>query len=413
MRASNLTQRLGGADGCRNVQQTQPRRGVRSSLDAVGIGNGLPQHLVSAAQPENPTAAPHVRRQIDVPALRAKKRELGERGLCSRDDNEIARGQRLSRRHHSHVDLRLSTQGIQVVKVGDPGQHGHRDIHAPLSRRRRLLQYDRILSRQSCGGAKPWHQTEVVPAGTRADDAPSLIEERGIPAKLVDDEALDQVSLRIRKQGVSADQAGDHPAPVDAPDDDDGHVTAKSEAHVRDVVGAEVHLCGAAGPFYNDQIGPRAQTQVALADDCRQLPFHRLELGGRDVAPHLAAHDNLRADVRLGLEQHGVHVDAERRPARPSLQRLSAPYLQPFAGDSRVVRHVLRFERQHAETAPSKEPAYAGHEHALAHVGAGAHQHQGGAHDRSLADRGLLRTRPHLVTARHHRKEAWHLRRKP
>ena len=73
-------------------------------------------------------------------------------------------------------------------------------------------------------------------------------------------------------------------------------------------------------------------------------------------------HDDLRADIALGLQQHRIHVPAGRDTAGPRLQRLRPADLAAIRGDRRIVRHVLRLERQHFDAARGKGPGEARHD---------------------------------------------------
>ena len=71
------------------------------------------------------------------------------------------------------------------------------------------------------------------------------------------------------------------------------------------------------------------------------------------------------------------------RPRRRAcLQGLGTPDLAAaIIGDGGIVRHVLRLERAHAQPAPGKDPREPGNEHGFADIGAGALDHQCGAHE--------------------------------
>ncbi len=70
-------------------KEAKTRNHARGTLDAVGVGDCLPQHLVAAAKSQHMPAAPHMGRDVDVPTLLAKKSEIGDCGLGTRNDNQI------------------------------------------------------------------------------------------------------------------------------------------------------------------------------------------------------------------------------------------------------------------------------------------------------------------------------------
>src|SRR4029077_4011352 len=95
---------------------------------ALWIGDRAAEHLVAAANPQHPPAAPAMRENVDVPALTAQRREIGERRLRSRQDDEVrVAGQRRSARDKRHLDRWLGTQGVEIVEIGYMRQEGYGD----------------------------------------------------------------------------------------------------------------------------------------------------------------------------------------------------------------------------------------------------------------------------------------------
>jgi hypothetical protein len=90
----------------------------------------------------------------------------------------------------------------------------------------------------------------------------------------------------------------------------------------------------------------------------------------------LALHDDLRADIRLRLQQHRIHVGVRFDPGRERLQRLSAADLATVDGHGRIVRHVLWLERHHAQAAAHRGARQPRDDERFAHVRAGPLDHQ-------------------------------------
>ena len=86
-------------------------------------------------------------------------------------------------------------------------------------------------------------------------------------------------------------------------------------------------------------------------------------------------HD-LRADLALWLEQHGIHVHACGRARGSRLQRLRTTDLAAVRGHCRVVGHVLRLERSDPESAVCQSPREARDNQRLADVRARALEHE-------------------------------------
>ena len=226
------------------------------------------------------------------------------------------------------------------------------------------------------------HETERRPAGALGNEAHAALEQGRIAAEAVDDEAADHRSVRLVEHGLGADEARDDAAPVDVAHEHHGHVGGAGETHIGDVAGSQVHFRRRARAFDEDEIGLVGQPRKTVENG-----FHETRLPGL-VFPRLrraddaALHHNLRADLALGLQQHRIHVDAGGNAGRARLQRLGAADLAAIRRDGGIVRHVLRLEGPDLQTLAREDPAQARHQKRLAHIGAGALDHQS-AHQNS------------------------------
>ena len=63
---------VGHHDGV-DVQQPEALCRARRALDALGVGDGAPQHLVAAADAEDAATAAEMGAQVDIPALTAQE----------------------------------------------------------------------------------------------------------------------------------------------------------------------------------------------------------------------------------------------------------------------------------------------------------------------------------------------------
>ena len=93
---------------------------------------------------------------------------------------------------------------------------------------------------------KPWHHTVGRHAGPVADNRKSIIEQRRIAAKLVDDKSPGQRAFGLAQQVPGADKLGDHAAAVDIADQHHRHVRRFGETHIGNVGGAQIDFGGAA-----------------------------------------------------------------------------------------------------------------------------------------------------------------------
>src|SRR5262249_4844669 len=78
----------------------------------------------------------------------------------------------------------------------------------------------------------------------------------------------------------------------------------------------------------------------------------------------------------LWLEQYRIHVHGRRRARGARLQRLGAADLAAVRRHRGIVRHVLRLERPHPQTAGGEQAREAGDDQRPSDVGAGALEHE-------------------------------------
>ena len=175
---------------------------------------------------------------------------------------------------------------------------------------------------------------------------------------------------------MRADEAGDDAAAVDVADEDDRGLGGAGEAHVGDVVGAEVGLGGAAGAFDEDEVGVRRDNVKAFQYVGEEGALEGLVGAGVGGGVDAALDDDLGAGVGLGLEEDRIHVDGQGDTGGAGLQRLGAADLAAVGGDGGVVGHVLRLEGADAEAAVGEGAGEAGDDEGFSDVGAGALEHQ-------------------------------------
>ena len=217
-----------------------------------------------------------------------------------------------------------------------------------------VLQDHRVFGRQPVRRLEERHQAQRAPAGALAHRLHAVVEQGGIAAEAIDDEAHDHVGVGGIDHRLGADQACDHAAAVDVAHQHDGHVGRARKTHVGDVVGAQIDLGRRARAFDQHEIAFAREASEAVEHRAQELGLQSLIFARLGVAHHLALHHDLRADIALGLQQHRVHVDAERNAGGTRLQRLGAADLAAVGGDRGVVRHVLRLERADTKTTARK-----------------------------------------------------------
>ena len=108
---------VGGHDG-RDVEQAEAIDGAGTAVDAVGIGDGLAEHLVAAAQAEHMAAAANMRQDVDVPALRAQEGEIADGGFAAGQNDDVGIGGNwLARPDEDELDLGSMPSGSRSSKL--------------------------------------------------------------------------------------------------------------------------------------------------------------------------------------------------------------------------------------------------------------------------------------------------------
>ncbi len=240
------------------------------------------------------------------------------------------------------VDALFQAKGVEVVEVGDARIGEHDDLHALAAPRRR--QAEGIFGRQPMGRLEERQLPERGPPGTSFDFFHAVREQGGIAAEAVDDEAHDHRGIGRIDHRLRADEAGDHATTIDVAQQHDRHVGGAREAHVGDVGGPQVHLGRRARAFDQHEVRLGREDAEALQHGAEQLRLHRLVLARLGIADDPPLHHDLRADLALGLQQHRVHVHAERHPRERVLCRACAPAnLAAICGNGGIIRTYLRF----------------------------------------------------------------------
>ena len=255
-----------------------------------------------------------MREDVDIEARLAQRGEIGDGRLGARQDNEIGVArQRIARPHPHQLDGRLGVERIEIVEIGDMRQQRNGDLDGGSGLDRpRSLQREGILRRQQPRFGQEGDEAERLPAGGRRDKRHAVGEQRRVAAELVDQEAFDQRRVVGVDHRLGADQAGDHPAAVDVADQHHRHAGGAGEAHIGNVVGAQVDLRRAARAFDQNDVGFAFQSREAVQHEPHQLGLDRLVIGGAGASVDFALHHELGADLALRLEQHRVHMHGGR-----------------------------------------------------------------------------------------------------
>ena len=355
-------------------QPAQACTGPGRPLEPERVMHLLAEHLQPAANPQHLAAVAQVPRHRRVPAIGTQVREVTAHAFRARQDNQVGGGNRLARADELQVHLRMQAQRVKVGMVADARQY--RDDH---------LEHLGSLVDLALVDAVFGFQMQVHHVGQYADHRLAgacfqpiqpRLQQSDIAAKAVDDEALDPRLLGRRKQFEGADQMRKHAAAIDVGDQQHRAVHGFGEAHVGNVIGAQVDLRRGARAFHHHHRVGLAQARVG-----RQHRVHRdgfvVVIGHCVHAGHgTAMDDHLGAGVAVGLEQHWVHVGVRRQVGGLGLHRLGAADFAAFGRYRTVERHVLRFERHHRHALAHQPATQRGDQGAFAGIGRRALHHQ-------------------------------------
>jgi hypothetical protein len=160
-----------------------------------------------------------------------------------------------------------SAEGVEVVEIGDAGQQRHRDAGLARGVRGRA-------SSRSCASSAGRRRASSGKKGTRprgpsrcgGRSAMPSAKRGGRRACLLTMKPWIIARIGLEHHRMRADEAGDHAAAVDIPDQHHRHVGRAGKAHIGDVAGAQVDLAGAAGAFDQHDVGlARASGQSCAA----------------------------------------------------------------------------------------------------------------------------------------------------
>src|SRR5262245_20501676 len=224
-----------------------------------------------------------------------------------------------------------------------------------------------------------WHHAEHRDPGAKGQHVEAWTKERHVSTKLVDDEATDTSSIFGVEQFDRPEEGREDPTPINVANEEHDRIGHASDTHVDDLTVAEIDFRGTPRALDDDQFVGLPESSEALLDDGQERRVHlsvRFEIDRRERPT--ADHD-LRAMIRLRLQQNRVHVDGWLDAGRFGLSSLGAPDLAAVDGYTRIQRHVLRLERRNPIACAREPPTQGRREYALADTRARSLEHETGS----------------------------------
>ena len=276
------------------------------------------------------------------------------------------------------MDAWVTLQRVKVGVIRQVTQHdnGHIDLatlglHRLLSQRHTVLLLDIDI-------LVVWDDTQHGNSADVLQHFAAFVKQAHIAAKLVDDNALDKLSVLESLQGDTAINRSEYPTPVNVAHQDDIGMGMTGHGQVHQVGVPQVDLRNAASSLHHDGIVTCCQALKGIAHLTAVIDVRRASspvIIGILVADGLAVQDDLRSVVALGLQQQRVHIGVARDSSGLGLNGLGAPDFKAFGRRIGVQRHVLGLERCRAVTVLLEDAAQGCRDNALAHVATCPSQH--------------------------------------
>ena len=138
---------------------------------AFAFGIGTFAYLALTTHVPWSVVVSRMRGKIDIPAVVAKCREIGDRCFRTRQQHEIANRQRLAAPDKNEPHIGLAFQGIEIIEIGDMRQQRHRNDHSPIARSVAPRERHCVFRGQARGIGKERHEAERRPSRARFDKA--------------------------------------------------------------------------------------------------------------------------------------------------------------------------------------------------------------------------------------------------
>ena len=232
-------------------EQAQALQGA-APLHPVGVGDGLSQHLIAAADAHHRAAGGGVLEDGGLHAALPQPAQIVHGVLGAREHHQIRVPQLPGGGDIAEGDGLHPLQGIEVGEVGQAGQAHHRDVHqahlagVPQPGGQGVL----VVHIHVQHGDNPQHRL----AGELLQLPQAGPENVHIPPEFVDNQAADQLLLVGLQQLHRAVEGGEHAPPVDVPRQEHRGVGQLGHAHVDEVVLLQVDLRRAPRPLDDDDV---------------------------------------------------------------------------------------------------------------------------------------------------------------
>lgn len=346
-----------------DVEEAQPGHPPRSGLDRVV--DPAPEHLVAGADPED--GRPGADHGVGQAPL-TDPGEVGDGRPTAREHDQVSVVEVVGASGPAQAHRRLHHEGVEVGGVGQVRQPDDRHPHGRgrAGRAGGRRQVEAVLEAEHRVLAEVREDAEHRQAGASGQLGVTGLQQGGVAAEPVEDEAAHLTTQVVRQQRPGPVRRGEGPAAVDVDHHDGRHPRRGREGEVDQVTVQQVDLRGSARALRDHPVvlGPKGRER--LENHVTQTP-RRLAVRRGVRRPDLVTEDHeVAGPGRGGLEEDRVHPAVRGHPCRPRLHGLGASDLTPVVGDRGVVGHVLGLERRDVSTRVGPDPAQGGGDGGLA-----------------------------------------------
>ena len=160
-----------------------------------------------------------------------------ERRPAAREDDHVCADQLRRTGDPRQLHVRLDVERVEVGRIGEVGKSDHCDAQRVPGTRRRPIATDveRVLDAEQRIVAQVGEHAEHRDAGPTFELVDPTVEQRGITAELVEDDASDRGAQHRRKQIDRTVRCGERSAPLDVDHQDRAHAGGVGEGQVDEI----------------------------------------------------------------------------------------------------------------------------------------------------------------------------------
>ena len=295
------------------------------------IRDVLPQHLISAADTQNPRAAlQRFDQQLFKPAI-DEPSQIRDRVFRAGNNDEIRRGCHLGPSQILQCHTGDTLKRIEICVIGNVRQTDHTHSECPRHDSMIFQRYAVLLI--NAQGFDVRQDTEARPARLFFQELWPAREQPQVASKAIDDESTNTVLLLIIEKGECAHNGSKHAATINIRNEHRPRSNGSAKRQIHDVAIFEIDFRCAARAFQNDDIELRCEPMKAFESLLQKERFSFVIFGGRERAIDTAVQHDLNVPVAGRLQQNRIHVGLGLDACGLGLRHLSPAYFAAIGTD--------------------------------------------------------------------------------